>query len=348
MGILSDFEDRLARAVEGAFAGAFRSPVQPAELARALAHAMDDGRVVGVGKVYAPSSYTIELSPDDARTLGQTFEGVLASELETYLLDHARKRDYTLANAPAIEFDTARDLRIGRFRIGTEMASAPEGPEAEAAGDKVGAAAGLPRASSSEEPVVMPVAQVVAAGTQTSEAADAPPASGKVSPRVPAAEHAAQAQAAPEPAAAPEGPALFDREAPEPAAPEAEPSATTPTPSGGTAAAAAAVAATSASAPALAPRTLATVTVGENGHDVALQGERLVAGRLAECAITLEDRNVSRRHTAFVAVPGGWAVEDLDSTNGTWVNGQRAQRQTLSDGDVVTIGATRLIYHAGR
>ena len=53
MSIMSDFEDRLSRTVEGLFAGAFRSPVQPAELAKALSRAMDDGRRVGAGKVYA-------------------------------------------------------------------------------------------------------------------------------------------------------------------------------------------------------------------------------------------------------------------------------------------------------
>ena len=45
MGILSDFEDRIAAGIEGLFAGAFRSPVQPVELARALTRAADDGRV---------------------------------------------------------------------------------------------------------------------------------------------------------------------------------------------------------------------------------------------------------------------------------------------------------------
>ncbi len=330
MGILSDFEDRLARAVEGAFAGAFRSPVQPAELARALSHAMDDGKVVGVGKVYAPSSYTIELSPDDARTLGLSFEGVLSHELETYLLDHARKRDYTLASAPAVEFDTARDLRVGRFRIGTEMASPPEGPDAEAAGAVVSHAADAAPAPRSVERSATPVASAEA-GAELGAPLTPPPSAPAAAP-MPAAPSAVPAASAP---------AFFDHESAQPV-PAVAPSADEPAvPSAATAAAA-------ASAPALAPRTLATVTVGEDGHDVALQGERMEIGRLAECAITLDDRNVSRKHAALVAVSGGWAAQDLGSTNGTWVNGTKVQRQTLTDGDTITIGATRLVYHAGR
>ena len=70
MGILSDFEDRIAAGIEGLFAGAFRSPVQPVELARALARAADDGRALGVGTVYAPTAYVVALSPEDADKLG--------------------------------------------------------------------------------------------------------------------------------------------------------------------------------------------------------------------------------------------------------------------------------------
>ena len=68
MSVLSDFEDSVSRAVEGMFAGVFRSPVQPAELAKALARAMDRNRRVGVGKVYAPNVYTVLLSPATTRS----------------------------------------------------------------------------------------------------------------------------------------------------------------------------------------------------------------------------------------------------------------------------------------
>jgi hypothetical protein len=306
MGILSDFEDRLARAVEGAFAGAFRSPVQPAELARALSHAMDDGKVAGVGKVYAPSSFTVELSGEDARKLGQTFEGVLSKELSTYLLDHARKRDYSLAAGPTVEFATSRALKLGRFRIAANMAVPPEGPEAGAADATV--TPQRPAAAKPSEPTPVAVDAGADIGAEPASQPAAPPA----------------AEPTPEPARVPE-----NIEA--------------------AAAAASAVAAAHepAEAPAGPPK-LATVTVGEDGHDVALHGDRVEVGRLSDCGIQLDDHNVSRRHAALVATAGGWAVEDLGSTNGTFLNGTRTQRAVLADGDTVTVGATRLAYHAGR
>lgn len=70
MSLLSDFEDRVGGAIEGLFAGAFRSPVQPAEIAKALARAMDDRRQVGVGSVYAPTRFMVQISPDDADEFG--------------------------------------------------------------------------------------------------------------------------------------------------------------------------------------------------------------------------------------------------------------------------------------
>jgi pSer/pThr/pTyr-binding forkhead associated (FHA) protein len=87
------------------------------------------------------------------------------------------------------------------------------------------------------------------------------------------------------------------------------------------------------------------VTVSGIDHDVVLQGERVVVGRLASCDICLHDRNVSRQHAAFVNGPGGWAITDLGSTNGTLVNGAAVTQSPLRSGDVVTVGITELVYH---
>lgn len=125
MSLLSDFEDRIAGAVEGLFAGAFRSPVQPAEVARALGRAMDDRRVVGVGKIYAPTSFTVALSSQDSEQLG-AFAPTLAGELATYLLGHADEAGYTLAARPAVRFAVHDNLKLGRFRVSAEMAEEPQ------------------------------------------------------------------------------------------------------------------------------------------------------------------------------------------------------------------------------
>ncbi len=122
MSILSDFEDRIASAIEGVFAGAFRSPVQPAEIAKELARTMDDARLVGVGSIYVPASYTVLLSPDDARSFGSLVP-TLEGELATYLTGHARERGYRLDGRVRVTFATDDGLRLGRFRIRADEAA---------------------------------------------------------------------------------------------------------------------------------------------------------------------------------------------------------------------------------
>ncbi len=125
MSLLSDFEDRVGRAVEGGFARVFRSPVQPAELAKALAKEVERGRKVGVGKVYAPTLYNVLLSPEDDSSLGG-FADTLAGELETYLVGYARERSYVLAARPFVRFIVDPDLKLGRFDVIGELLSAEE------------------------------------------------------------------------------------------------------------------------------------------------------------------------------------------------------------------------------
>jgi hypothetical protein len=130
LSILSDFEDRVGGALEGAFAGMFRSPVQPVEIAKALGRAMDDGRTIGVGRVYAPLAYTVALSPEDAAKYG-SFTATLAGELSTYLTGQARERNYQLTSPPKIFFIVHDDLRLGRFRVSAELGAPGTETEAE-------------------------------------------------------------------------------------------------------------------------------------------------------------------------------------------------------------------------
>jgi len=123
--ILSDFEDRVGRAIEGVFSGVFRSPVQPAELARAAAKEMDRRKKLGVGKVYAPTMYSILLSAEDADQLGG-FTDTMAGELETYLLGYARERDYELPHRPRVRFLVDEALKLGRFEVIGELLSPEE------------------------------------------------------------------------------------------------------------------------------------------------------------------------------------------------------------------------------
>lgn len=72
-----------------------------------------------------------------------------------------------------------------------------------------------------------------------------------------------------------------------------------------------------------------------NGQRWALR-KNILVGRETSCDLVIADRQVSRHHARFIVSPEGIYVEDLDSKNGTYINGQLiASRTMLQDGDVV-------------
>src|ERR1041385_3700072 len=78
---------------------------------------------------------------------------------------------------------------------------------------------------------------------------------------------------------------------------------------------------------------------------VALDSDRLTVGKDPSNSIALDDATVSRMHVAFERYPAGWSVRDLDSRNGTFVNGRRIlAEQRLRSGDDIRIGKTRLVF----
>lgn len=79
------------------------------------------------------------------------------------------------------------------------------------------------------------------------------------------------------------------------------------------------------------------------GRDHALGGE-CVIGRHPQVDFVLDDHLVSRRHFRIFQQGGVWLMEDLGSTNGTLVNGQRVARQPLVDGDLLRAGSTEIQF----
>jgi hypothetical protein len=118
--VLRAIEQRLERIFEGVFGRAFRTNVQPVELARKLAKEMDDHRTVSVSRVYVPNEYTIYLSSSD-RGQFEGYETSLQGELEDYLTEHAKRESYALLTAPRVLIQTDDDLSIGEFGIATRM-----------------------------------------------------------------------------------------------------------------------------------------------------------------------------------------------------------------------------------
>ncbi len=91
------------------------------------------------------------------------------------------------------------------------------------------------------------------------------------------------------------------------------------------------------------PRVLMISQGSQAGLSAELAGGMIMIGRGADCQLILDDDYVSTRHARVVATPNGVYVEDLGSTNGTYVNGQRITAPTtITLADSVRIGKTML------
>ena len=136
MSLLRSLEEKIEGLVEGAFSRAFKSHVQPVELARKLAKEMDDDRTISVSRVYVPNEYTVYLSPDD-REQFSSYEDNLKGELQEYLSEHSRREDYALLSPVRVLMETDADLDVGEFGIATRMVQ-PDRRKAGTEGMEVG------------------------------------------------------------------------------------------------------------------------------------------------------------------------------------------------------------------
>jgi len=126
MSVLRTIERKIEGLFEGVFGRAFRTHVQPVELARKLAKEMDEHRSVSVSRVYVPNEYTVYLSSADRQQF-VSYEGSLIGELQEYLTEHARREAYALLTPPRVRFAVDDDLAVGEFGIATRVAQPDEG-----------------------------------------------------------------------------------------------------------------------------------------------------------------------------------------------------------------------------
>ena len=253
--MLRTIEQKIEGLFEGIFGRAFRTNVQPVELARKLVKEMDDHRTVSVSRVYVPNEYSVYLSTPD-REQFEGYEGSLRNELQEYLAEHARREGYVLLTPPSVSFETDDDLTIGEFGIATRMA------QGKGDADKK-----QPAAAAQLEPGATMVYK----------------------PRTPLP--TGDAGQPPDVALAQE---------------------------------------------------IVTLTYDGKRHEV--DKRRVVMGRSKECDIKLEDPNASRRHAELRQEGSAYWLVDLDSTNGSAVNGHRTARAKLESGDTITIGSTDLLF----
>jgi len=127
MTVLRSIEQKIESLFEGVFGRAFRTHVQPVELARKLAKEMDDHRTISVSRIYVPNEYTVYLSPAD-RGQFTSYESSLVEELRTYLAEHARRESYALLTSPRVLLETDADLSLGEFGIATRMVQPEQRP----------------------------------------------------------------------------------------------------------------------------------------------------------------------------------------------------------------------------
>src|ERR1041384_1216998 len=78
---------------------------------------------------------------------------------------------------------------------------------------------------------------------------------------------------------------------------------------------------------------------------ITMERNRLTFGRQADCDVVLEDTQASRNHCVIERAGKDFVLRDLDSRNGTRLNGQLITSVVLAPKDVISVGATNMIFH---
>ena len=78
-----------------------------------------------------------------------------------------------------------------------------------------------------------------------------------------------------------------------------------------------------------------------------LEANELIVGRSPDAGLVLDDAHASRRHACITRDAGEFAIKDLNSGNGLYVNGERVSERALAHGDVIRIGHSRLVFDNG-
>ena len=124
MGFLSRFEGRMEDTFEGAADKMFDAPISPVQIAKKAEQQMRREKMVGAGKLYAPTLYTVLVNPDDDRRL-MGYYPTLAGETETYLTAKASEQGLVMDGQPLVRFIVDEDLKHGKFDIIAEAVAAP-------------------------------------------------------------------------------------------------------------------------------------------------------------------------------------------------------------------------------
>jgi pSer/pThr/pTyr-binding forkhead associated (FHA) protein len=90
--------------------------------------------------------------------------------------------------------------------------------------------------------------------------------------------------------------------------------------------------------------TLRVLGPGEEKTEIPLTDRPLIIGREPDCDLIIADPAVSKRHAQLLVVDGQYMIRDQNSHNGTFVDGERITHRALKNGDVITIGAKKILF----
>ena len=372
MGFFSRFERRVEDGFEGINEKLFDAPISPVQIEKKAEKQMRREKMVGAGKEFAPTLYTILVNPDDDQRLFGYYP-TLAGETETYLRAKAMDQGLVMDGAPLVRFIVDDDLKPGKFDVIAELVSAPIIKQLRAEEmARYGIGGAYPHqhanneaayqeptpysapaqqnayASEKNDPFAAPIpieegfgnAAGVAGASEAAMAGAAGAAAGMAG--VQADLYARPGQRGQRDYSSSgidvmaEDPAQFDNYNAYSQAAVAEPIAVGQTMHfGGNS-----------------PQQGQTTHHGDphlvnltTGRTFTLAPARVLIGRAVNCDIVLNDLIVSRTHAEIRREStAAWSVADLGSTNGTLVNGRHIAEVMLNEGDRITTGTTTFLF----
>jgi len=120
VGLLDRFEQRVDRAVNGAFAKAFKSELQPVEIAAALTNEMDSrAAVVSRARTVVPNVYTVIVSTEDYDRLS-VYDETLVGEFAVMIRDYAQQQQYSFLGSVTVAMQPSEDSAQGTVEIISE------------------------------------------------------------------------------------------------------------------------------------------------------------------------------------------------------------------------------------
>ena len=129
MGFFSKFERRVEDGFDEMGDKFFDAPISPVQIAKKAEKQMRREKMVGAGKEYAPTLYTVLVNPDDDERLFGYYP-TLAGETETYLRGKAQELGLVMDGSPLVRFIIDDELKHGKFDVVAELVSASRGGNA--------------------------------------------------------------------------------------------------------------------------------------------------------------------------------------------------------------------------